>query len=259
MDLVRDVVHGVLAGFDSDAGIFASMAAMVETFIAANEEADAHLVQRASYIVEARERHDAALAAGAAEVARRLQARAFVPAPVREMLVEEWVKALADVYATEGEGSPPWHRLVQTMEDLLWSVEPKAAAADRRRLISNLPAMISDVGEVLARAGTDGAKRVAFLATLVDCHALAIKAGMRGMAAVPEFAAPRSPRNESAIVHETLEGGGLRVEDFRFRAGVRRRAASRSCGPAPGRTFSAARGSSSAASAAPLRERGFPG
>lgn len=221
MDLVRDVVHGILAGFESDAEIFASMAAMVETFIAANEEADAHLVQRASFVVEARERHDAALNAGAAEVARRLQARAFVPAPVRDMLVEEWVKALADVYLTEGEGTPPWHRLVQAMEDLLWSVEPKGAAADRRRLISSLPAMITQVGEGLARAGTDGAKRVAFLATLVDCHALAIKAGMRGMAAVPEFAAPRHPREESAIVHATLggESGGVRVEDFRFRAG----------------------------------------
>lgn len=219
MDLVRDVVHGVLRGYDSDCAIFASMAAMVETFIAANEEADAHLVQRASFLVEARERRDAAVAAGVAEVAKRVQARAFVPAPVREMLAEDWVNALADVHLAEGEGTPAWHRLVQTMEDLLWSVEPKAAAADRRRLISNLPAMIAEVGEGLARAGTDAPRRVRFLATLVDCHALAIKAGLRGMAAVPEFAAPRTPGHDSAIVHETLAGGGIRVEDFRFRIG----------------------------------------
>ncbi len=219
LDLTRDVVHGVLAEFDTDMTIFASMAAMVETFAAANEEADAHQVQRASFVVEARERRDAALAAAAAEVDRRLQARAFVPAPVREMLAEDWVNALADVCLIEGEGSPAWHRLVQAMEDLLWSVEPKSAAADRRRLISNLPAMIADVGEGLARAGADPAKRVAFLATLVDCHALAIKAGLRGMAAVPEFAAPREPKQESAIVHETLAVGDLRVEDFRFRIG----------------------------------------
>ena len=218
-DLTRDVVHGILADFDTDMALFASMAAMVETFAAANEEADAHLVQRASFIVEARERRDAALAAGAAEVGRRLQARAFVPAPVREMLAEDWVNALADVYLTEGEGTPPWHRLVRTMEDLLWSVEPKSAAADRRRLISNLPAMIGDVGEGLARAGTPATRRVAFLATLVDCHALAVKAGMRGMAAVPEFAAPRVRKEESAIVRETLVGGDVRVEDFRFRIG----------------------------------------
>ena len=217
MDLVRDVVHGILADFDTDATVFASMAAMVETFIAANEEADAHLVQRASFIVEARERRDAALAASAAEVARRLGARAFVPAPVRDMLSDDWVRALAEVHLAEGEGTPAWHRLVQTMEDLLWSVEPKPAAADRRRLISGLPAMIADVGEGLARAGTDAGKRVAFLATLVDCHALAIKAGLRGMAAVPEFTAPQEPRHDRAIVRETLEGNGIRVDDFRFR------------------------------------------
>lgn len=219
MDLVRDVVRGILADFETDMALFASMAAMVETFIAANEEADAHLVQRASFVVEARERRDAALAAGMAEVARRLQARAFVPAPVREMLAEEWVNALADVYLSEGEGTPPWHRLVQTMEGLLWSVEPKPDAADRRRLISSLPVMIADVGEGLARARTPAAKRVAFLATLVDCHALAIKAGLRGMVAVPEFAAPRAPKHSSAIERETLAGGDVRVEDFRFRVG----------------------------------------
>lgn len=219
MDLARDVVHGILGDFDIDMALFASMAAMVETYAAANEEADAHLVQRASFIVEARERRDAARATGAAEVMRRLQARAFVPAPVREMLAHDWVNALADVSLAEGEGTPAWHRLVLTMEDLLWSVEPKAAAADRRRLITSLPAMIAEVGEGLARAGTPPARRVAFLATLVDCHALAVKAGMRGMAAVPEFAAPREPGPESAIVRETLAGGDVRVEDFRLRIG----------------------------------------
>ncbi|MEO7741874.1 MAG: DUF1631 family protein [Usitatibacter sp.] len=219
MDLVRDVVHGILADFDTGMALFASMAAMVETFIAANEEADAHLVRRASFVVEARERRDSALAAGVAEVARRLGARGFVPAPVREMLVEEWVHALADVYLTEGEGAPQWHRLVQAMEDLLWSVEPKAAAADRRRLIASLPMLIAEVGDGLARANTPAAKRVAFLAALVDCHALAIKAGLRGMAAVPEFAAPREAKLANPIVREMLTGGDVRVENFGFRIG----------------------------------------
>ena len=61
--------------------------------------------------------------------------------------------------------------------------------------------------------------RFAFLATLVDCHALAIKAGLRGMVAVPEFAAPREPAPANAIVRETLAGGDIRIEDFRFRLG----------------------------------------
>jgi hypothetical protein len=81
MDLVRDVVHGHPRDFETDMVLFASMAAMVETFVAANEEADAHLVQRASFLVEARRAARLpALAAGVAEVARRLQARTFVPA-----------------------------------------------------------------------------------------------------------------------------------------------------------------------------------
>jgi hypothetical protein len=58
-----------------------------------------------------------------------------------------------------------------------------------------------------------GRERVAFLATLVDCHALAIKAGLRGMAAVPEFAAPRAPQLANARSCARRCGSG----DFRSR------------------------------------------
>jgi hypothetical protein len=216
LDLVEDVGDRILEQLDRDPAVFDSMTAMAETFMAANEEADASLVQRAATIVEARERGWVAAEAGRAEVQRRLAARTWVPAPVREMLIETWSCAFANVHGVEGEGSPPWQKLARTMDDLLWSVEPKVAPEDRRRLVATLPGMLADVSEGLHRSKMPPESRDAFLAALVDCHALAVKAGMRGMAVVPEFPSSPPAFEEPRIEREVLESGDVRVEEIRF-------------------------------------------
>jgi len=73
-----------------------------------------------------------------------------------------------------------------TMEDLLWSVEPKASAEDRKRLITMLPGMLKHLHAGMERGELSEERRSAFLGALVDCHAMAVKAGLRGIAAVPE-------------------------------------------------------------------------
>jgi uncharacterized protein DUF1631 len=216
LDLVEDVAGRILAELDRDPALFDTMAAMVETFMAANEEADASLVQRAAGLIEMRERRQIAAEAGRTEVHRRLAARTWVPAPLREMLIGTWSAAFASVHGVEGEGSPAWQRLAQTMDDLLWSVEPKIAPEDRKRMVATLPTMLTDVCEGLRRADMPEARRDAFLATLVDCHALAVKAGLRGMAVVPEFRTQPRPIEDPRIEHEMLVAGELRVEEIRF-------------------------------------------
>lgn len=216
LDLVEDVGDRILAKLDRDPALFDTMAAMAETFMAAGEEADASLVGRVAPVVETRERAWVAAEAGRAEVERRLAARTWVPAPVREMLVGTWSGAFAAVYGVEGEGSPPWQKLARTMDDLLWSVEPKVAPEDRRRLVTTLPAMIADVSEGLQRARMAAERRDAFLAELVDCHALAVKAGLRGMAVVPEFPSTPPAFEEARLRREVIESGDVRVEEIRF-------------------------------------------
>lgn len=216
LDLVEDVGDRILAQLDRDAALFDTMAAVAETFMAANEEADAGLVQSAALIVEGRERGWIAAEAGRSEVQRRLAARSWVPAPVREMLIETWWRAFANVFGVEGEGSPPWQKLARTMDDLLWSVEPKVAPEERRRLVATLPAMLEDVSEGLHRAQVPQERRDAFLAALVDCHALAVKAGLRGMAVVPEFPPAPPAFEEARVEREVLESGDVRIEEIRF-------------------------------------------
>jgi hypothetical protein len=133
------------------------------------------------------------------------------------MLLDTWVTALASVHLAEGEGSPAWHALVHTMDDLLWSVEPKATAEDRKRLVVMLPGMLKRIHHGLARAAMPESVRDAFLGNLVDCHAAAVKAGLRGLAVVPDPAVapvPETPKLEREILPA---GPNLQVEEIRLK------------------------------------------
>jgi hypothetical protein len=133
------------------------------------------------------------------------------------MLNETWTRALARVHRSEGEGSAAWQAMLLGMEDLLWSVEPKVTPDDRKRLITMLPGMLRTLHEGLVRGELDAKGRGAFLGVLVDCHAMAVKAGMRGLLAVAE-PAPVIVRQDPSIERAMIPAGGVQVEEIRLRA-----------------------------------------
>jgi hypothetical protein len=215
--LIEGVVQSVLAEFDTDLALFETLAARVEAFIEERKAAEISVVERSARLIDERERNEIARLVAEDEVARRLALRAWVPLPVRAMLCDAWVRALAQVQCTEGEGSAAWKSLLQTMEDLLWSVEPKAVADDRKRLVTMLPAMLQSLDAGLERASTAPQARDAFLGALVDCHAAAVKSGLRGLAALPEVAPPEPPQDAS-IAREMVPAGDIQVSEIRLKA-----------------------------------------
>ena len=216
--LVEEAVDHVRERFETDLAPFEEMVARVQAFAAERDAAEALLVQRSAQVVEERERREIAQAVATEEVHRRLAARASVPSLVRQMLQEHWTQALAAVYLAEGEGTAPWDRLCRVMDELLWSVEPKSSAEDRKRLIATLPAMLRDLHEGMDRAKMGEEATAAFLGMLVDCHALAVKAGLRGMGAVPEFPPVAPPKAEDTrLEREVVPAGDLQVEEIRLR------------------------------------------
>ncbi|MGZ5111009.1 MAG: DUF1631 family protein, partial [Usitatibacter sp.] len=219
LELIGSVVDRVLADFDTDLTLFESLVARVEGFIEQQKEAEADIVQRSALLIEAREREEIAHLVAEEEVGRRLQARKWVPAPVRRMLMDTWTRAFASVQIAEGEGSPAWQGLVHTMDDLLWSVEPKASAEDRKRLVTLLPGMLRQIQEGLQRGSMSDAERDAFLGELVDCHAQAVKAGLRGLAMVPDAPVPAVEPQNPRIERQVLPAGDLQVEEIRLKTG----------------------------------------
>ena len=216
LGLVESVVGCILADFDTDLAVFESQLARVEAFIEERKRAEAQLVERSARLVEEREREEIARARAEDEVGRRLEESPWVAPAVREALESAWVRALAQARAAEGEDSPRWSALVKTMEELLWSVEPKVQPDDRKRLVAILPGMLKRVVEGLCAGGMDEAARDAFLGVLVDSHATAVKSGLRGLAALPVSPTPARPA-DPAIARELVPAGDIRVEEIRLR------------------------------------------
>jgi hypothetical protein len=217
--MVERIVGRVLDGFETDMAFFSALVAEVEAFLEEHKRAEQHIVERSARLIEAREREEIARMAAEEEVARRLALRQWVPPAVRAMLAGPWMNALADVHLTEGEGSPAWQRFTLVMDDLLWSVEPKANLEERKRLVAMLPAMLRQLHEGLARGKAPDFAKEAFFGALVDSHAAAMKAA-RGGAMAPEAppAPPAPPPIEAmSLESEVIPAGDIRVEEIRLR------------------------------------------
>lgn len=212
---VHQAIHDLLTSFEDQLEPFDTMAARLARFVAERTEGQEQSARRVVQEIELREREGASRRVADEEVGRRLRSHLWVPAPVRAILLGAWVEALARAHREDGQGSPAWRSLVNTMDDLLWSVEPKGSPEGRKRLAAIVPALVHALAEGLDRAGTPAAERDAFFSALVDCHAHAVKAGLRGMAEVPEAVA-FDPTEAPVLARSTFAVGDQRVEEIRL-------------------------------------------
>ena len=216
--IIERAVQRVLDEFVTDQQVFDRIATEVAGFIEERQRAETSLVERSARLIDEREREEDARMAAHEAIARRLTAREWVPPMVRTMLQGAWMNALARVHRAEGEDSAMWKGLLATVDDLLWSVEPKHAADDRKRLVTMLPGMLKRIQLGMDRGEMPADERTVFLGSLVDCHAAAMKAGQRGLAAVPPAPAPPAQPQKPEIERATVPVGEMQVEEIRLRA-----------------------------------------
>ena len=212
---IATAVHTVLEGFEADLAPFDNAASFLEDFVADRARAEDAAARPMVQAIVQRETADLPRRAAQEEVSRRVRSRLWIPPPVRAMLDGPWVTALAGAYRDQGEGSDAWHSLVRTMDDLLWSVEPKASAEGRRQHLGQ--ALVEALAAGLQRAQVADAERDDFLSALVDCHAQAMKSGLRGLALVPDREAS-TPAAPPAFTTTTFDAGPRRVESIRLAA-----------------------------------------
>jgi len=62
------------------------------------------------------------------------------------------------------------------MDDLIWSVKPKITMAERKDLITRLPAMLAALNQWLNLLKWDDEERLKFFAELAECHASIVRA-----------------------------------------------------------------------------------
>jgi len=68
-----------------------------------------------------------------------------------------------------------WEAAVGTMDDLVWSTQPKGTAEERARLVALLPGLVPRLNAELDALGWKGETRDSFLRRLIDTHMKAIR------------------------------------------------------------------------------------
>ena len=193
--MIATVVNRVHAEFETDIQIFAESLAEFEKFMAERELANAEFIEQSARIVSERESREMARLIALDETDKR-SANVELPVPVVALLKGPWARVLERIYLREGGRLGGFAQALETIDNLIWSVTPKANADERKRLVLMLPGLLKGLQYGMAIAAVDPDDRKQFFATLVDCHAAAIKAGLRGERVVSLLA--RTPTNSGA-------------------------------------------------------------
>jgi hypothetical protein len=192
------IVARVQDAYESNLQVFSDSVTELEQVLAARETANDELVERSARAVHEREKRDMGRLIAANEIEGRLGATELPP-PVAAMLRGPWARVLERVYLRHGGRADAFNQALATADALIWSVTPKMNAEERRRLVAMLPVLLRDLHEGLGIAAVEASEGKLFFSSLVDCHAAAVKAGLRGESVTALFEASRHDRNVAPL------------------------------------------------------------
>lgn len=196
-DKIRMVVETVLDWFEEDVAIFSSQLAVLEAFLADEEQRGAEAASRLREAVE-EEDTNARMRLTVAEQIQRHAASDQLPDLIRDFLERSWQQVLTQAYRSSGESGPAWKDAVATMGDLVWSVTPKTVEADRRRLLDTLPGLLQRLRSGLTSVDM-GDEWDGFFTRLVRMHVEAIHPDQGKVAGPANSASPRQAEETPRI------------------------------------------------------------
>lgn len=92
------------------------------------------------------------------------------PATVRIFLERYWFLVLRRVLMAHGDKSEEWKQALKVADTLIWSMQPKQDAEERKRLVSLLPNLVQHLGTGLEAIGLSQGSREKLLARFTAMH-----------------------------------------------------------------------------------------
>ncbi|MCU0842626.1 MAG: DUF1631 domain-containing protein, partial [Thiobacillaceae bacterium] len=176
---VDDLVQRILNEFDEQMDVFAAALEELEQFLRDERQRADQLTALSAQVIRTREQSELASIVARDQIHGRLFGQS-VPQTIRTFLNGSWHALLTRLHGSAGEDGEAWQQAVATMEDLIWSVIPKAAVEERRKLVAMLPGLLKRLDDGMRALDLPGEARDQFFTDLVKCHAEAVKAGLRG-------------------------------------------------------------------------------
>jgi hypothetical protein len=160
---------------EGKAEAFEQAVADLESSLAAEERAVEAAI--AGPIAKAVRQEKQAVAARQARQAIELRlGSGDVVALVGAFLEQKWTTVLTLAYSIEDDKPGAVGNATRTMDDLIWSVKPKATQEQRKALIARLPPLLGTLNKWLDAINWEDAERLQFFAQLAECHAQIVRA-----------------------------------------------------------------------------------
>jgi hypothetical protein len=106
---------------------------------------------------------------------QRAARREDFPPVVRVILDEGWLEAMVQAHTEAGEHGRKWLAGEQVLNELLWSVQPKRDAAERRELLRRIPELLRDLRTCLGSVIDDQQLLARWLKELQTVHIAALR------------------------------------------------------------------------------------
>lgn len=192
---LQEMAAYVRGNFDGSAALFESSVAKVDWIIARrNEDAEA---AAAPWLAVAEAWNRRRSAARRAREALATLAAPDVPGPITDFLLGPWLRYLESLWGEDGSGTDAREAL-QLANDLVWSVRPKEAPDERRRLAQGVPVLLKGINQGLDAIGVSAEERAPFLDACFALQTAAIRSTPGATAAPEGVDAPlEAPRNLS--------------------------------------------------------------
>jgi Protein of unknown function (DUF1631) len=181
---IEAVVNRIHDEFATDVSLFSTMLAEFEAFLFTRESASADRAEQSARAVHESEKREMARMIAIDETDRRAN-ESQLPIAVSAMLRGPWARVLERVYIRDGGRTETFAEFLEAADDLIWSVTPKLDQEQRQRLVRMLPALLKRLQDGMEIAAVEQQDRERFFGALVDCHAAAVKAGLRGESVTP--------------------------------------------------------------------------
>ncbi|TMG85342.1 MAG: DUF1631 domain-containing protein [Betaproteobacteria bacterium] len=170
---VEQIVHRVLDEFTDDVYLFDTLRKDLEAFLADEEKNAETTIQSTADEINQRDRQEIARMVARSEIEKRLEAHT-VPNFLGLFLRDYWISVLAELHL-QGEESETWVLALTTLDDLVWSVQPKRTGDERRKLVAMLPNLLKRLHRGLQNVAWEPGEREQFMSNLVEAHAASVK------------------------------------------------------------------------------------
>jgi hypothetical protein len=173
--LFQAMQRSVARAGEAQPDAFASAVAELEAGIAADERAQEAALAAPVASAIRQEKHEVAVRHAREAVALRVQAGDVVDV-VSGFLEQRWTTVLTFAYTIEETRPGAVGNATRAMDDLIWSVKPKATQEQRKSLIARLPRLLATLNKWLDAIKWQDAERLQFFARLAEYHAAIVRA-----------------------------------------------------------------------------------